>query len=301
MKNILILGSSGLIGTHLVECALKNNYSVTAASRNKCEYEGAETAFFDIYSHDIDKTIINHKVYDSVVVTAWNGHQRDKRNDYSVNKKCADSLKIYLEKLCNHCEIGQIILCGSMKEYGELAGRITEEVKPNTNSISAYGLAKLNLYSNLIHSTICKSIAELRFHSVYGYINRCDQMIGNVLKTIAQGNNYNFNSNCNQKYDFTHVNDTAEAILLASDRQLSGIYNVSSNSTFTLKDYILSAVEVCNLDFELISFGKLSEKSSELISDKFRNVTGWFDKVNFRSGVKDMYCHICEEMENDSY
>ena len=147
-----------------------------------------------IYDESIDPIIIQQGEFDSVIVTAWDGHQRDKRNDPSINKHCADSIIKYLSLLCDRCRIKQIILCGSVKEYGNISGIITEETETNINDLTAYGRSKIKLYHDLLSSGICDNITELRFHSVYGYVHRCDQMIGNMLKTVHNGNEFVFSS-----------------------------------------------------------------------------------------------------------
>lgn len=280
-KSILVLGSSSFIGENF--CKIADQHKITAIARKDIHKYRNRYIYMDIDNYMQSDLFAYKDYYDSLVVFLWNGNQRDKRNDIDINMNCANSILSCIKKICLFNEIKQTVLCGSVAEYGGVSGYITEDTVPDEETISAYGKAKLYLYKQLYNERVCSRITELRFHSVYGYSVQNTQMILRLLRIIKKGEIFEMKSDCLQTYDFIHVEDAAKAICSAIDNKLHGVYNVSSNSQNTLKDYLISAVSTLGLSERLIEFGSLSEKSTYFCSDKFRNDTGWKDECDFKS------------------
>lgn len=300
MKNVLILGASGLIGTVLYEkLAEREEYHVFGARRltGASDREDKGTLlYWDMYAEPKDIVFDFSINYDCIVVCAWDGNQRKKRSNLEVNKACADKIYDYLEYICTRCNVNQIILCGSQAEYGAVTETIHENVAVDVDTLSVYGWSKKYLYERLLVAGFSNVLTELRFHSVFGYQKQSEQMILMVLRNLLQQKVVNLSTNCEQRSNFIYVDDVVSAIITAIDCKIDGCFNVGTSQDLTLKEYVLQVGAELNAE-HLIEFGTTTTvESGFFCSDKFRVATGWCEKNSFLDGIKKVVLKMSEDV-----
>lgn len=292
MKNVLILGASGLIGTALYnEMIGMEEYNVWGTVKSEDGVRTKENgclAHWDIYEKPEDTWIDLTIDYDCIIVCAWDGNQRAKRDDLEVNKRCADRIYSFLEYVSKRCKINQIILCGSQAEYGIVESTIYENVIVDKKILSAYGWSKLYLYERLKDASFCNILTELRFHSVYGYQKKSEQMIIRVIDNLLQDREVVLNTDCKQRSNFIHVDDVAEAIIVSMNLKIEGCFNIGVNQDNTLRDYIMQVAEGLGKE-HLIRFGCVTmPETGFFCSDEFRKVSGWKERTDFKHGIQEI-------------
>lgn len=304
-KNILVLGASGLIGTALFDkLAESKGYNVFGAMRSvedKAYKKNAAFVHWEI-EEEPSKTVIDlSREYDCIVVNAWDGNQKEKRENWEANKNCADRILALLEYICINGKVHQIILCGSALEYGKIVGKAWEECSIEESSLSAYGRAKLYLYRSLQNAHICEILTELRFHSVFGYQKNSKQMLLMVLEKLYYGKQVYLATDCLQKQNFLYVDDAAEAIVFSIKEKIKGVYNVGADEDFTLRDYIKQVEDFLHKP-GLIQFGTdHNQEGFSFPSDKFRSITGWEERYCFIEGIKKIVDKLEENREDERY
>ena len=143
MKNVVITGASGYIGSHVVKKMLQypNEFSVIAAGRSN---EGLPSGIKNI-PLDILKDAYKSELYEYLgkpeicIHLAWrNGfqhnattHIEDLSNHFAFIKNLADS------------GTRQFIVAGSFREYGSVNGMVSQDVIVEPENL--YTLSKLTL------------------------------------------------------------------------------------------------------------------------------------------------------------
>ena len=276
MKNVLITGASGFIGSFLVEEALSRNWKVWAGIRKTSSKEylcDERISFIDLRYSDKEKLkqqIENHRT----CYGKW---------DYVIHNagvtKCVyskDFEKINYRYSCNLIE--------ALKETGAVPDKFilmsSLSALPPTDTM--YGKSKLKIEEFLEIQNNFPYII-LRPTGVYGPRDK-DYFL--VLKSIKKGLALAAGYKP-QILTFIYVTDLAKAVFLVAESDFSRkAYNVSDGSTYSDETYTqiakkaLNKKRVLKLRVPLIllktvsilaeMFSKISKKPSTLNRDKYK-------------------------------
>ncbi|MCH8546249.1 MAG: SDR family oxidoreductase, partial [Cryomorphaceae bacterium] len=125
------------------------------------------------------------------------------------------------------------------------------------NPISVYGESKLMAEKEVINSG--KSYAILRTMLVYGYAPKLSR--SNIVLWVVDSlkNGKNINVVDDQFRGPTHVDNLAQACVLACDSDKVGIYHISSSDYINMYDFACKIADIWQLDDALITPIKSSE------------------------------------------
>ena len=230
IKNILVTGGAGYIGSHIIEILIKKNKNVFIIDNLTTGYKkliNKKAKFFklDILNTKKLKKIIEKYNIDSIIHLAANliigeGERKPKKY-YKNNVKGTQSVLNSIKKT----KVKNLLFSSTAAVYKDGMYRVTENsiVKPK----SVYGKSKLRA-ENLIKSK-CKKLGInygiLRYFNIvgaspsgkYGLINISDHLFKNFSKQVMKkkpilkiyGTDYNTpDGSCIR--DFIHVSDIAE-------------------------------------------------------------------------------------------
>ena len=276
MKNILITGASGFIGSFLVEEALNLNWKVWAGVRptSSKEYlKDERISFIDLYYSDKDKLIQQIKDHQSSF-GKW---------DYVIHNagvtKCLhpeDFATINYQYTCNLIEA--LTEADAVPDKFILMSSLS--ASPPTDTM--YGKSKRKAEEFLEKQTGFPYLI-LRPTGVYGPRDK-DYLL--VLKSIKKG--FDIAAGFKpQTLTFLYVKDLAKAVFLAVESGFTGkIYNISDGNTYSCEQYTQTIIHalgkkrVIKLRIPLILlktvsfltelFSKISKKPSTLNLDKYK-------------------------------
>ena len=230
IKNILVTGGAGYIGSHIIEILIKKNKNVFIIDNLTTGYKkliNKKAKFFklDILNTKKLKKIIEKYNIDSIIHLAANliigeGERKPKKY-YKNNVKGTQSVLNSIKKT----KVKNLLFSSTAAVYKDEMYRVTENsiVKPK----SVYGKSKLRA-ENLIKSK-CKKLGInygiLRYFNIvgaspsgkYGLINISDHLFKNFSTQVMKkqpilriyGTDYNTpDGTCIR--DFIHVSDIAE-------------------------------------------------------------------------------------------
>ena len=230
IKNILVTGGAGYIGSHIIEILIKKNKNVFIIDNLTTGYKkliNKKAKFFklDILNTEKLKKIIEKYNIDSIIHLAANliigeGERKPKKY-YKNNVKGTQSVLNSIKKT----KVKNLLFSSTAAVYKDGMYRVTENsiVKPK----SVYGKSKLRA-ENLIKSK-CKKLGInygiLRYFNIvgasssgkYGLINISDHLFKNFSTQVMKkkpilkiyGTDYNTpDGTCIR--DFIHVSDIAE-------------------------------------------------------------------------------------------
>ena len=267
-----ITGASSFIGVELCRYLSDNGHNVIAMSRRPNEHldEIAKDGHLEVFCSDMQSLFDKAKDLkaDVFVHLAWAGTTHEERNNPAVHE---ENVRLSLEcvKLakCMGCKI--YVDAGSQAEYGIVPGVITEDTP--CNPFSAYGKGKLKMYqeSRVLTKELGLKYIHLRILSVYGENDHDETLIKSALKKLKANEPIEMRSG-GQKWNYVYVKDAARQIAkltihAVNDKDfIQEVYNIASNDTRKLQDFIIMMKEISGSSSELTFGGYDPDKDVNL-------------------------------------
>ncbi len=294
MKNVIISGADGFVGSHTVKCFLENGCNVLALGRKETPTrliprEKLTYIQCDVFDTDSLEAKIPSGVYDTFVHFAWNGSAGSARTDLELQMRnaymSAECVRIAKKLGCT-----RFVGAGSIMEYEVEAVIHAQGSKPGMGYI--YGIGK-----QLAHG-MCKTVAANEgidflwpmITNAYGEGETSPRFINTTLKKIINGEDLNFTSGT-QNYDFVYVGDVAEAFYhIAKDGNPFSEYMIGSGYAKPLKEFILEMTSACDTNLKPV-FGDVPFTGVSLPLEVFgieAMVTdcNFCPKTSFTDGIK---------------
>jgi nucleoside-diphosphate-sugar epimerase len=241
MKNVLVTGANGFIGSTLVNNLLKNGEKVVAIDISfaapripDCD----QVVKLEVGLDDVEKlkNLIHAGEYDAMYHLAWAGVNGPSKADPTVQLNNIQ-LGINCAQLCKAIGVKKLLCAGTVAEQAVHS-------LPNLSQTSGgmmYGVAKH--CTHLMLENYSKNIGQpfvwMQLSNIYGPGNMTGNLVSYTLSELFAGNDPCFGP-ANQPYDFVSVEDTIEAIKRLGDRNtIKNSYYIGSGQPRLLKDYLL--------------------------------------------------------------
>ena len=280
MKNILVTGGAGFIGSHLCESLLRKNYSVfsldnyfSGTFNNHIEgvvyHTGESRQAADIFK-DQKIDIIFHLGEYSRVERSF--EDIDLVFDYNWNS-IYEVLKFAKNKKA------KFIYSGSSTKFGDEGTTIQQ---------SPYAFIK-NTNSELI-KTYCDwfnlKYAITYFYNVYGKreieIGKYATVVAIFLHLKKSGKEFlPVVSPGTQKRNFTDVRDIVNGLLLVAEKGYGDGYGIGSHQSFS----ILELAKMIGLPVKMLPERKGNRLDAPVITDKIKDL-GWQEQYSLKEYIK---------------
>jgi nucleoside-diphosphate-sugar epimerase len=266
MNKILITGISGFIGSHIAELLIKNNFLVIGLKRKnsnlwRCQEFKDNITWVEIDDEQHYKDTLTSHGFDVLIHCAWMGVEANDRYLWELQARNFNFLSELLE-ISKKASVKKVIILGSQSEYGKFEGNISESHVPNP--IHAYGAVKLSCLELTKYFSNINNInwVWLRIFSLFGEKEGNTWLIPNTINAIKNNSKLELTLG-EQKYAYLYIKDFAEIILRIVEKNInSGIYNVSSNKTTSIKSIINKIKDNVNPLFEL-KFGTIDYRQNQ--------------------------------------
>ena len=247
MKNVIITGADGFVGSHTVEYFLDQGMNVLALDMGEKPSRLAEHPCLTYRKCDITdaaalEALAEPGVYDTFVHFAWAGSAGPARVDYDLQMRNAlttvECLKTAKKLGCT-----RFVCAGSIMEKEVEAAVHDQGSRPGMGYI--YGMGK-----HIAHC-LCKSVAadigiELVWPMItnaYGAGELSPRFANTTIRKIIQGKPLQFTAGT-QNYDFVYVTDVARAFyLIARNGKPFCEYMIGSSTARPLKEFIIEMVQ----------------------------------------------------------
>ena len=289
MKNVLITGGAGFIGSNLSKYLLKKKHKIFVIdnlSVGKKSNLSKKVKFIKNDILNIDKIKFKQKI-DVIIHLAALAEiviPKDKEGVYYKSNI------IGLQKVLNFAsknKIKKFIFASSASVYGDTRNK---RVKENFPLMPQHYYAYTKYIGEKMVRSYCSvnsiNFIILRFFNVYGL--KSNAVVAKFLAQKIQNKKITIYGNGKQKRDFIHINDISSVIYkLVNNKNIKNeIYNIGSGkaeSIKSLKDMISSKknhifLKKRNDDIE-VSISNIS---------KIKKSLKWRPKVKFYEGVKEM-------------
>lgn len=295
MNKIIITGATSMIGTALVEVAVKNGTEVYAVIRPDTKRKdrlvnsplvhpvyGNLEHLLDIDGIPTDCDVLYH--------FACAGTGKASRDDAWIHEK---NIRYTLEavELAERAGCRRFVGAGSQAEYGQV---FDECINENTkyDPVIAYGVGKLA--ACVLSKKLCteKNMDHVwgRIFSVYGPHDNKNTMLDYAINCFLKGETAHFSAS-KQMWNYLYEDDAGEMFYrLGSDDVPSDTYFVANAESKPLKEYIGILMETygsdAKADFAVDDGGSLP--GLDVNMDKTIKVIGVNSMVRFKDGVAKM-------------
>ena len=283
-KRILITGATGFIGKYIVEHALKNDYEVFLAIREKSDTSRISHLNFkkivlDFSSQEtISKSLSSNIIFDTVIHNAGLKASFIKSDYHKYNVELTKNICTVLKK--KKLLKGKFIYISSLAALGPGDKISLEDITENRveKPISSYGKSKLLAEKEVLESGLNYTI--LRPTAVYG---QGTSDYKDLIK-ITKNGFVIYTANPNQHLSFIHAEDVARVVFL-TDKILhkNQIFNVSDGKDYTLTslyEIVASALKVkIKYKFKIPFFLVLTVAQFNYYIEKFFKITNSLNSI----------------------
>ncbi|HEX7530130.1 MAG TPA: GDP-mannose 4,6-dehydratase [Pyrinomonadaceae bacterium] len=258
MKNILITGGAGFIGSHLVDRLLSeggwritvvddfNDFYDPAIKRENVRVRLANANFklveADIRNHEALAQAFGDKAFDCIVHLAARAGVRPSLKEPRLYVETNINGTLNLLELARTHGVRQFVFGSSSSVYGLNSKVPFSEDDPIFNPISPYAATKA------AGELICHSYAHLydmrivclRFFTVYGARQRPDLAIHKFAKLISDGKPIPVFGDGTTRRDYTYIDDIIAGVRAAIDYDQSNyeVINLGESRTVELRELI---------------------------------------------------------------
>ncbi len=258
MKNVLITGGAGFIGSHLVDKMLaEQNWRVTviddfndfynpqikranvSSHLNEPNYSLIEA---DIRDAAALQTIFERRHFDVVVHLAARAGVRPSLDEPLLYTETNINGTLNLLELCRRFGVKQFVFGSSSSVYGANCKVPFSETDLVSHPISPYAATKAAgelLCYTYTHLYELRAVC-LRFFTVYGARQRPDLAIRKFTRLIADGKPIPVFGDGRTRRDYTYVDDIIAGVRAAIDYRQSDyeIFNLGESHTVELSELI---------------------------------------------------------------
>ncbi len=292
MKNVLVTGGAGFIGSHLCEGLLAAGYHVRVLDsliygRREWVPAGAELIEGDI--RDIDACHRASAGMDAVLhhaAMSRSGPSQD-HLDLCTQANIAGTQNMLLA--AKGAGVKKFIYSGSSTYYGSRPPPHRESDAPDFLNI--YGLTKRvgEQYCLLFDEGFGLPCIVFRYFNVYGprqpETGAYALVLGVFLRRHAEGKTLEIHGDGSQRRDFIHVRDIVAANLAALNSAVHGeIFNVGSGSNISVKE-LADMISSDQIHVE----GRKGDSAATLADiSKIKAALCWSPQVSFADGLREL-------------
>ena len=244
MKNVIVTGGNGFIGSSLIKKLVANGVNVVAVDITFAGDRLPELEFITKIESGVDVSLakkIPAGEYDAFYHLAWRGVNGADKADPTV-QLANIQMAVDCVNISKQLNVKKYLCAGTVAENATFSLSNLEK----TSGGMMYGVAKHAC--RLILEDYCKNIGQqfvwMQFSNIYGVGNKTGNLVSYTLGELMAGKEATFGPAL-QPYDFIYVDDLIEAVYrLGANDTNKAFYDIGSGSPRILKEYLLRIGEL---------------------------------------------------------
>ena len=319
MKNILITGADGFIGSHLTEMLLKKGYKVKALSfYNSFNYWG----WLEDISHNDNLEVISGDIRDPYFC-------QDIVNDVDIIFHLAALIAIPYSYIAPNSYVdtninGTLNICQAAKERGNIRviHTSTSEVYGTAQYVpideahpkqpqSPYSASKIgaDVMAMSFFNSFKLPVTIARPFNTYGPRQSARAIIPSIIIQILKGKNEIFLGDLTPTRDLNFVDDTCRAFIAISESEniIGKEVNICSNYEISMLEVLELIKDIMNSKVEFITDKqRLRPKKSEVFrlwgdNKLLKELVSWEPKYDIKKGLEKTIDWFSNEKNLDKY
>ena len=297
IKEILVTGAGGYIGSMLVPSLISSGYKVRAIDRFFFGNHLRPNKNLTIINDDIRDMKSNYfksiyAVIDLAAISNDPSGARFKKQTYEINYKS----RVRNAKLAKKNQVSKYLLPSSCSNYGRIkTNQIADEtfsLNPLTDYSKANSMAEFEIL-NISNKSFCPTV--IRQGTLFGYSPRLrlDLAINGMTYGIFKNKTLPVMRDGTQRRPMLHIKDSIRAIkfLLKQDSNIirEQIYNIGDNSNnYSINDLVTKFKKIFKNNFKLEWYGSKDKRSYFVSFDKI-NSLNFYTKYKAEDGILELY------------
>lgn len=311
MAPVLVTGTAGFVGMHVVEQLLArgedvigldnvNSYYSTALKESRIARLEANPAFrmvrADVADHEALRQLVGETGVSRVVhLAAQAGVRYSLENPFAYERSNLAGHLAVLEA-CRHGGVEHLVYASSSSVYGDrpLAGAGFRESDPTVSPVSLYAATKraCELLSQSYATLYGFPQSGLRFFTVYGPWGRPDMAYFSFTEKIMRGDPIEVYGEGKMARDFTYIDDIVDGVVGVLDhppaRGGHEVYNIGDSSPVGLMEMIATLERHLGREAVKIMRPMQPGDVTATFADvtKLHALTGYAPKVSLAEGLE---------------
>jgi nucleoside-diphosphate-sugar epimerase len=304
MKNILVTGAAGFIGSKVSEMLLEKGRDIIGIDNlndyydiklklwrlnNLKKYNNFKFYKIDIENYKSLKSLFQKNRINAVINLAARAGVRYSLENPFIYLCTNTGGNLNLLELCREYNVPKFVLASTSSLYAGQKMPFNENLSVNT-PISPYAASKkaAETMAYTYYYLYGLDITIVRYFTVYGPAGRPDMSIFRFIKWIMEGVPLEIYGDGSQERDFTYVDDIAKGTIKALKLLGYEIINLGNNHRHKLSEAIkliekYSERKAC---FRYKEFHKADMKYTWADIDKAKRLLDWQPHVNLEEGIK---------------
>jgi UDP-glucose 4-epimerase len=286
--NILVTGGAGFIGSHIVDQLIAEGHQIIIIDNLVTGQKDLINPAAIFYQEDItnaqkvEEIIQKHQIQIICHQAGQIGVRKSVQDpQYDAQVNIIGTINLF-EAARKHGVTKVVFASSGGAIYGNTDILPTPETHP-TDPISPYGIAKLVMekYAHYYKTIYNIDYTALRYSNVYGPRQNTQGETGVITLFI---NKMLQNQQC---YIFGDGNNTNDFIYVGDIVNLSGIYNVSTNTQTSINQIFDSLHQLTNTTItkQYKEIHPTSQQHSCLSYDKIKQAINWQPQTNLQQGL----------------
>ena len=294
MKNYLIVGGSGFLGSHVTNELLNKNAQVSVSDIIGPQYANRIKDKMELINY-IWKSAedLNEKDIEEIDSIIFLAAQADvplvlSSPKYSFHTNTAGLINVL--ELIRAKNNTQLIFMSSKNVYGKSKNSlITEEELLKPTDPYGAGKAAADLMCQSYLESFGLPITVIRSSALFGPNSRLQQVIPIFIQQALKGDSITIEGDGSQSTDFNYVQNLVDAIVSMSESDISGVYNIAYGKDYSIKDIADLIIKQTNSESEIRNLPWRSGEKGMKLSlsiDKAKRDFGYTPEISFEEGIE---------------
>lgn len=300
VKNILVIGATGFIGSNLVKLLLDKGFNIYVFIRSN--------------SITGTKRLDNLKNINRIICTLEEFiDNADKLpefdicynlaayyiDDKNLNEMVDGNINFLLSiiEFCSKNKTKLLINTGTCFEYGFNNGELlNEESKILPHSIYGASKASAVIMGNTYARLKNINMITLRLFGVYGPNENLNKFIPAIIDASLKNKNI-YLTECTQIRDYMYVEDVVDIyyrVAFCKNIVNYEVYNICTSCRCSLKEIVDIIAKISNCNYDIFKFGKLEFRNNEVMNfigdnTKLKSILDWEPRYTLEEGLRKTY------------
>jgi UDP-glucose 4-epimerase len=288
---VLLTGASGFLGRRVAEMVVAGGHDLVSLGRSSPDPPEREAGRFitaDLTdAGEVSRAAVEEGEVDSIMHLAA---MVPKTSAQDAAAAFAANVMGTVHLFSAFGRAGQANVFASTAEiYGLPDGHATLREDTEPRPLSWYGTSKVaaEAYCRTLERHDDMRIAILRFTVLYGAGDTIERAIPNFIRSAVKGEPIQIFGG-EELRDYLHVDDAAQAVMLAWQRRLSGTYNVGSGKGIAVRDAAGAVLRAAGGRSTLEQHPR-RKPAADIVLDvaRFREATGFSPARVFPDGLEE--------------
>ena len=276
LRNVLVTGGSGFIGSHIVDALVKKKYNVTVVDLNSPKRKDVKFVKGSILNKKLFQFLLkkNKLIFHLAAISDINKVKNIPATTISTNVLGTARLIEATRK----AKVKRFVFASTYYSYGNAGNLYTTSKTASELIIENY-----NLLFGLKYTI-------LRYPTAYGPRNRNVDAISIFVDRAIKNKNLIIHGSGKQKRDYLHVEDLGEGSAIALDKKLvNKTVTLASKNSIKIIDLAKKIIKLTKSKSKIILNNKKKRlddfTSNQIYIKKKDYLPGWKPKYNLTSGL----------------